>query len=421
MHIHSDILIIGAGPAGLAAARAASQSPDKPTVTLVDENGQVGGQIWRRSAPPWAQELVGSAKDDRLRLLSGTSVVEPLKGGALLAVTQGQPNPLRLSYRWLILAVGARELFLPFPGWTLPGVMGAGGAQAMCKAGMDVRGKKIIVAGTGPLLLAVAVYLKQHGAVIPAIVEQTSSANIRKFAMSLWRTPAKLAQGVKLRASLLGVPYWTDAWPTRAAGAGSLQSVTIARASRGMVQDRTLDADLLACGFGLVPNTQLAALIGCEIKGGRVVVDDLQHTTMGEILCAGEPTGIGGVETALIEGEIAGLVASNQKDAAMRLRKSRLDARAFAARLNAAFALRSEVKKLAQDDTIMCRCEDATLGQLRRYTSWRDAKLQARCGMGPCQGRVCGPLLREVLGFEPTDARPPISPVPLGVLAQRHE
>lgn len=421
MHIHSDILIIGAGPAGLAAARAASQSPDKPTITLVDENGQIGGQIWRRSAPSWAQDLVSGANKHRLRILHQTAVVEPLKGGALLAVKQGQNEPIHLSYRWLILAVGARELFLPFPGWTLPGVMGAGGAQAMCKAGMGVRGKKVVVAGSGPLLLAVASYLKQHGAVIPAIVEQTSGANIRGFAMGLWRTPGKLIQGIKLRASLLGVPYWTDAWPTRAEGTGKLESVTIARASGGNLRTKTLEADILACGFGLVPNTQLAALIGCEIRSGVVFVDEFQHTTMGEILCAGEPTGIGGVETALIEGEIAGLVASNQKDAAMRLRKSRQDARAFAARLNTAFALRPEVKTLAHDDTICCRCEDATFGQIRRYTSWRDAKLQARCGMGPCQGRVCGPLLREVLGFEPADARPPISPVQMGVLAHRPE
>ncbi len=416
--IACDILIVGAGPAGLHAALAASGVTPRPRIVLVDENPQPGGQIWRRAAPAWARSMLAAADHHSIRYLPGTTVVQPAGDRSLLAVGPSGGAALRLGYESLILANGARELFLPFPGWTLPGVLGAGGLQAMVKSGLHITGKRIVVAGSGPLLLAVAAFLRRHGARVPAVVEQAPGPAIRAFAMSLASHPAKLVQAVGLKAALLGVPVWTDSWPLRASGSTSIEGITIRRGPPSKGQ-RTVEipCDLLACGFGLVPNTHLAAMLGCRVESGRVATDELQRTSDPRVYCAGEPAGIGGVDTASIQGAIAGLCAAGQPDLARRHLPSRAKAQRFADRLNAAFALRNELRSLADDRTIICRCEDITLGQIRGHSSWREAKLQSRCGMGPCQGRVCGPIARYLLNLEPADARPPILPVELRSLA----
>ena len=164
---------------------------------------------------------------------------------------------VELEFEKLIIATGARERFLPFPGWTLPNVFGAGGLQAFVKGGLRVEGKRIVIAGTGPLLLAVAEYLKSKGATIVAIAEQAPSANITRFARGLWGIPSKLVQAAALRAKLIGIPYLTDCWLTSAAGEDKLESVTLTRRRK----EWTLDCDYLACGFHLVPNIELASLL----------------------------------------------------------------------------------------------------------------------------------------------------------------
>ncbi|MCK6476471.1 MAG: NAD(P)/FAD-dependent oxidoreductase [Phycisphaerales bacterium] len=418
--VTTDILIVGAGPAGLAAARAASSSPHRPRITIVDENQGPGGQIWRRSVPRWAADLVERAPSLNMELLSETTVAYRAADGYLVA-TRGHehPAPVRLRAGSIILATGARELFLPFPGWTLPNVMGAGGLQAMAKSGLAVAGKRIVIAGSGPLLLAVADYLHRHGAEIPAIIEQAPAAAIRRFGMSLIRHPSKLVQGALLKASLRSIAYWTDSWILRAnAGRGSaVKSVLVHRGerfSRGPVE---LECEYVACGFGLVPNTHLAAALGCRVSEGRVVVDELQRTSDATIYAVGESVGIGGVETAVAEGAVAGFAAAGAKTAAIRARSGVVSARRFAARLEETFALRAEVLGLAEEDTIFCRCEDVSCSAVREHGTWREAKLQTRCGMGPCQGRVCGAIARHVLGFDPVDPRPPVYPVPVTVLA----
>ncbi|MBL8962816.1 MAG: FAD-dependent oxidoreductase [Phycisphaerae bacterium] len=412
-----DILIIGAGPAGLHAARAASRSTRRPSILLVDENPSIGGQIWRRGAPAWAGRLLAGANACSISYLSSTTVLQRLGPRAVLASTltpSGRgPIAARITFDTVILATGARELFLPFPGWTLPGVVGAGGAQALVKSGLDVTGKRMVVAGSGPLLLAVAGFLRSRGALVAAIAEQAPPAAIRRFALSLAGYPTKAFQGLMLRARLASVPYWTGAWPIRATGTDRIERVTIRRGDR----DVEIPCDLLACGFGLVPSIHLAAVMGCEIRDGRVVTDDLLTTTAPHVLCAGEANGIGGVECAAIEGEMAGLAAAGMIDPARRLLPARARARRFAALLDSAFAPRSELSSLASPDTILCRCEDVTTGEVKPYTTWREAKIHARCGMGSCQGRVCGPIARYLFGLDPGDARPPAAPVDVAFLA----
>jgi D-hydroxyproline dehydrogenase subunit alpha len=408
-----DILVIGGGPAGIAAAIRAAESG--ANTGIVDDNAAIGGQIWRRArtesmaepAAEWHQRL----QTKNVSVLCGTRVFDQPEPGLLLA--ERDNDMLQLGYRKLVLATGARERFLPFPGWTLPNVMGAGGFQAMVKAGLPIRGKRVIVAGTGPLLLAVAAYLRSHGAEIPIICEQAPWSKLARFALTLLTDSQKAAQARQLKRDLAGVPFATNAWPVAAHGQSAVESVTIMRNGKS----EEIACDYLACGFHLVPNTELPALLGCQIRDGFVHVDDLQRASLRNVFCAGEPTSIGGLELSLIEGEIAGLAASDRVPEAQRLVADRKKWAGFARRLDRTFSLRNELRGLASPDTIVCRCEDVPHSRLRQHGSWRAAKLHTRCGMGPCQGRICGPATEFLFGWNPDSVRPPVFPVRVSSLA----
>ena len=409
----ADVLIVGAGPAGIAAAVRASSCGKQ--VTVLDDNIAAGGQIWRGAhrdpvnseAKRWFHRFAKSGAE----LLSGRGVIDGDRAERVLR-TETRDGSETIRYTRLILATGARELFLPFPGWTLPNVMGAGGIQALVKSGLPIEGKRVIVAGSGPLLIAVSAYLVEHGAAVAAIVEQAPWSRLMRFAALLPAYPAKLWQALALKTSLATVPYFTDAWITNAVGDDRVRSVRV-RCSSGT---RFIDCDYLAVAYGLVPNTELANLLGCNLAGGAVAVDEFQRTNLPDILSAGESTGIGGVELSLIEGEIAGYVCAGRDDLARKLFHSRSRARRFAEKLNSTFTPREELRSLPGDGTIVCRCEDVPLERLRHYDSWRGAKLQTRCGMGPCQGRICGPAAQFIFGWTPDSVRPPLSPARISTL-----
>jgi NADPH-dependent 2,4-dienoyl-CoA reductase/sulfur reductase-like enzyme len=399
-----DVVVIGAGPAGLAAAARAAEAGSR--VAMVDDNPRPGGQIWRASRlpEPWLRSQV--------QVFSGARVfAAPAPGVLALERSDGE---LELRYRSLILATGARERFLPFPGWTLPNVMGAGGLQALAKGGLPVGGKRIVVAGSGPLLLAVAKYMRDHGANVPLIAEQAGSAALFRFGLGLVAKPGKLVEAIGFRAGLLGVRYLTGCWPVSAHGAEKLESVTLQRNGKTWTEP----CDYLACGFGLIPNTELATLFGCRMSETGVAVNEYQQTSEANIYCAGEVTGIGGLDLALVEGEIAGYSAAGEPDAARKLFASRESNRKFANALERAFAPRTELRNLPQDDTLVCRCEDVTYERVKQCSNWREAKLHTRCGMGPCQGRVCGGAVEFLLGWKPESVRPPVLPARVGSLAK---
>jgi NADPH-dependent 2,4-dienoyl-CoA reductase/sulfur reductase-like enzyme len=314
----------------------------------------------------------------------------------------------------MVLATGARELFLPFPGWTLPNVLGAGGLQAMVKSGLPIAGRSVVVAGSGPLLLAVASFLKKKGAVVRSIAEQAPMGKLARFGAGLWSDPDKLQQAIGLRISLGGVPYRAGWWPVEALGDDSVRAVTLTNGRR----TRTEPCDYLACGFGLVPNLELPTLLGCDLGPDGTVVDQWQRTTVPGVFCAGEAAGIGGLDSAWLEGKVAGLAAVGKLDGARYFFRDRDKARRFARRLERTFALRDELKRLARPETIVCRCEDVTAGALASRTSWVDAKLQTRCGMGPCQGRICGGAVRFLYGWPRGSVRPPIFPTAVANLAE---
>jgi NADPH-dependent 2,4-dienoyl-CoA reductase/sulfur reductase-like enzyme len=408
-----DVLVVGGGPAGIAAAASAAEADLR--VGLVDENLATGGQIWRGKAPPSARAWQEALATGGVTVMNGVRVVGRLGSNTLLA--ESDDEAFALHYEKLVLATGARELFLPFPGWTLANVMGAGGLQALVKGGMSIAGKRVIVAGSGPLLLAVAVYLRRAGAEIAFIAEQAPRARVRKLQKKMLGHPGKLFQAVGLVRALMGVKYAMGQWPVAASGEGAVDMV---RMSDG-VASWYEPCDYLACGFGLVANVELALLMGCAVVGGAVVVDEQQGTSVENVFCAGEPTGIGGVDLALAEGQIAGYSAVGMDDAAKKLYGIRVTARHFAQLLDDTFALRDELKTLAKNDTIVCRCEDVRWHQLEAYSDWRAAKLQTRCGMGPCQGRICGAATEFLLGWGPEGARPPVAPVRVGSLAAPDE
>lgn len=411
------MLVVGAGPAGMQAAWNAAASGAR--VTLLDAAPTLGGQIWRgeHASSRTATALFEKLRRSSVRLLFGCPIVDAPQPGMLLGVHRGQPQ--WLPYDRLILATGARELFLPFPGWTLPNVFGVGGIQALAKGGLDLKGKRVVVCGSGPLLLSVAAYLRRRGAEIPVLAEQATLASLVRFTAALRHLPGKIAEAVGLARDLIGTGYRTGCYPVRAHGSDRLISVAL----KDETQEWTVRCDYLACAFGFVPNLELPLLLGCELDDGFVSVDEWQQTTVPNVYCAGEPVGIGGAEKSLVEGAIAGLAAAHSgpidglRERTFPLLQRRERCRHFAAALDRCFSLRDELHIPPPPETIVCRCEDVPLGHLVGQDSWRAAKLHTRLGMGHCQGRVCGAATAFLFGWSSHAVRPPLFPVPVESIA----
>lgn len=409
-----EVVVLGGGPAGIAAACTAAESGCR--VALLESTPWLGGPIWRvrsgesppRLARHWLARLERSSVEvfDRTTAFAHTSpdVLHTERGDEVLYV----------GWHQLILAVGSQELFLPFPGWTLPNVVGTGGLQLLGKSGWPVAGRRVVVAGTGPLSLAVAAYLARHGARVTDILEQAPWSALAKFARQLpVLAPAKVWQAIGYQKSLLRTRYRAGCWPVEAHGKERLEGVTFSNGQRVW----TRDCDYLACAFGLIPNLQWPLLLGCRTDQAAVSMDAFQRTSLARVLCAGEATGITGVDGALVEGQIAGYAAAGKEKLAERLFPAREKSRRFAAALATAFALRQELRTLASDSTVICRCEDVEWQDIRRFDDLRSAKLHTRCGMGSCQGRVCHSALRLLKGWSADTVRPPLLPTRVGSLA----
>jgi NADPH-dependent 2,4-dienoyl-CoA reductase/sulfur reductase-like enzyme len=440
--LQADVAVVGAGPAGIAAACRAAEAG--ASVLLLDEAPAPGGQIWRRSpaagaapgrlARRWLDRLAASGA----RGLDGAAVLDVLPGARcgpgdagsgppLALLVEHAGRALRVEAQRLVVATGARERFIPFPGWTLPNVVGAGGAQALLKSGASLRGRRAVVAGSGPLLLPVAAALARAGAGIALVAEQAPIAAVAGFAAALWRRPRLLAQAARYRAAFWRAPYRRGVWVSAAHGDDAGLAVRGATLTDGRRAWRE-ECDLLACAYGLVPNLELARLLGCELEGagGRQVVrvDELQQTSVPGVYCAGEPTGVGGLELALATGEVAGLAAATAPATAQHsrglrpLRRRRAAARGHLAALDRAFQPRPALRQLAAPGTIVCRCEDVPLQRLDPAWGPRQSKLYTRAGMGPCQGRVCGPALALLRGWQELDSvRAPLAPAALSTLS----
>ncbi|AHG18487.1 pyridine nucleotide-disulfide oxidoreductase [Chania multitudinisentens RB-25] len=413
-HLQCEVLIIGAGPAGLAAACAAAESGKK--IVVLDDNPHPGGQIWRDGPGVQLPAVAIGYREalhnlDNVRLLNATRVVAQY-GVQQLLYESAEEHGL-IDYQRLILCCGARELLLPFPGWTLPGVTGAGGLQAQIKNGLQIKGLRVAIAGSGPLLLAVANSVSKAGGEVVLLAEQASLRRVMAFTSGLWRWPIKLPQAF----SLLNRRYRTSSQILAAEGTERLVSVQVRQGQ----QINRVACDRLACGFGLVANIELAMLLGCSIADEAVAVDRWQQTSVKQVFAAGECTGIGGSELAVLEGTIAGYAAAGNKEQAQQLMVQRDRWRRFAMAVAQAFALNPALKSLATADTLLCRCEDVKLGQLSEYADWATAKLGSRCGMGACQGRICATAARHLFGWPLPPPRIPLAPVRGETLALQYQ
>lgn len=451
-----DVIVIGAGAAGMSAGYAAARAGC--TVTILDTNPATGGQYHRRRVDAVAYRPAGCDDEavwQRIRIESATtvyavSVVDEGTQRFIEVRTRGDDRHrgevAAVTARRLIIATGAYDRPLPVPGWDLPGVMTGGGAQALIKGSGVLPGHRVIVAGTGPFLLAVAHTILEAGGSVAAVVEANDP-----FALSRYRAAisnvGKAGELTRYVTSLARnrVPYLRRHRVRRIHGDTAITGVTVARVDASWHArpgtDRFIEADTLTLGYGFTAQTDLPAQLGCTLQvsadgGLAVTVDDDQATSVAGVFAAGETTGVGGVDLAGIEGLLAGAAAaaslghpSPLRDAAgLRRRRERM--RAFADALAETFDIEPGWRDDLDDDTVVCRCEEVSTGRIETAITElgaqdaRTVKLLTRAGMGWCQGRLCSlavdrlcPRSATLQGQARAAVRPVALPVPLAALA----
>lgn len=466
--LNYDLVVVGAGPAGLSAALLASEAGLK--VAVVDEQAAPGGQIFRQpparfNAPPssafatypFGAKLIEQARSNtRIQWHYSSSawgVFHPAHGGVQLAVLTGERSSL-LDCKKLLIATGAYDLPVAFPGWTLPGVMTAGGVQTLLKSQFLCSSQRYVLAGSHPLLLLLAGQLLDAGAHIHEVAIARPRPRISELLAGWrampghWRLFAQLGS-ILFKLWRNRVPLRFSTVVTGAQGSHAVERVTLSKVDTNWAPlagtERSHDADGLAIGYGLLASTELARQAGCSVnwnpeRGGWVVDHDATMRSSREhIYVAGEPCGVAGAEMAHCQGRLAGvaIVAALKPDAAppaLAARRALGRAKPFADTVARFFAPRLDaLAKLADSDTLICRCEDVTAGQVCGFlkdhphvSSVNSVKLACRSGMGPCQGRYCQHTVAQLVSAERNiavtqtgayTAQAPIKPIPLTSLA----
>ncbi|WP_342363842.1 NAD(P)/FAD-dependent oxidoreductase [Terrarubrum flagellatum] len=456
-----DLLIVGAGPAGMAAAVAARSNG--LSVRVVDDQTAPGGQIWR-AVESVAKTARGARFGDAYRMGADRAAAfracgalyEPdcqlwqiEQGFRAFLTKDGRAHVVRAKA--IILATGAQERPTPFPGWTLPGVMTVGAAQILLKtADMAPKGP-VWIAGSGPLPLLYMTQLLAAGGAIAGFLDTTPRGRWRAALPHLPQALANfsdLAKGLRWSLSLrqAGFPIVRHVVDIRAEGEGRLERLRY-RAENG--RETEIPAKVLLIHEGVVPNIHAALSLGCATKWHSEqsclvpVLDKWGESSQANIFVVGDGAGIAGAEAAEFRGHIAALRAASRfgkmseaAAAAAAAKERALLARALAIRpfLDALYAPRPEVFA-PPDDTIVCRCEEISAKELRaRAAEGRPGPNQlkafTRVGMGPCQGRQCGYTVAHIIaaaqnrpvaevGFQ--RIRPPLKPVTLGELAALDE
>jgi NADPH-dependent 2,4-dienoyl-CoA reductase/sulfur reductase-like enzyme len=444
-----ELVVVGAGPAGMAAAIEAAGLG--LSVALVDVFARPGGQYFKQTPPELeavsttqekGQWLVEGLERAEIQVLTGTVVwgIFAEEDGYLLCLYGPPGTPRRMKAKAVILAPGAHDRPVPFPGWTLPGVMTAGAALAMVKHQKVLPGRRILLSGTGPLQLVLARHLIEAGAEIAGVLDANGFPwRGWRHARAVWGQWERLGEGWQawrvMRRAGVGIRWGNLVF--RAEGDGQLEEVTIGPLDGS--RPEIVVADTLCLGHGFVPGIQLSRLAGCEHQyrpeqAAYVPVrNEWLETTLAGVFVAGDGAGIGGKDVALLEGQLAAVRATRRlgreadPDKVSNLRRDLARQRRFAAVLDDLFPLSSNLGNLLTDDTVLCRCEEVTVGDVRRAIGEGASTVSAirmltRAGMGRCQGRMCGAPVAELLARQldqpvasvgQATPRPPVVPIPL--------
>jgi NADPH-dependent 2,4-dienoyl-CoA reductase/sulfur reductase-like enzyme len=458
-----EILVVGGGPAGLSAARGAALCGT--AVALIDERAMPGGQFFKQVAKTHA---TASAALDRQFREGGALIAEVERlgvrvwrdsavwgafGAAEIAVIAEGRQRLFKPKR-LILATGAYERGVPMPGWTLPGFMTTGAAQTLMRAYRVLPGRRVLVAGNGPLNLQVAADLVSAGVEVVAVAE-AAAMHVRHSVELLragWHAPGLIRDGLSYlhRLRRAGVPIYYRSAVIAAYGEDRVGAARLARlddkgrAIPGSEFDVRVDA--ICAGYGFLPSNEIARSLGCRHdyqaeKGLLVpVTDENGRTTVPDVYVVGDAAGLGGAYAARERGFLAACAAAQslghhapadvERERTTK-RRELSHHRAFQRALWRLFDAPVLTTQHATGDTVICRCEDVRLDEISRAAQQDDASLaaikrQTRAGMGRCQGRYCTPILAALLAKQDTPRdetallapRPPLKPVRLRDLAQ---
>lgn len=475
--METELAVVGAGPAGLSAAVVAAEAGVK--VTVLDEQERAGGQIFRR--PPESfrvtdrlsdslytegrRLLEQAARQPNIRFEHASTVwgiftddanLMEEKPPRSLAVT-GPQGTYFLKAKIILLAPGAYDLPVPFPGWDLPGVMTAGGVQALLKSDRVLAGERFVLAGGHPLLLVLAEQILGAGGTIAAVAiaqRPATSSAVRHLPALLGRLAA-LRRAARALAALrkARVPVFFGHGIRRAEGTSRVERCAIGpvdeawRPTAGT--ERYFEADAVAIGYGFVPSTELPRQAGCRLiwdrkRGGWICeVDERMESSVPGIFAAGEITGVAGAEAAMAEGFIAGAAVAEElgflsPDASYSLmqeyRRRFRRHRRFAAAVTDIFAPGPGLFEWMTPETTVCRCEELRVQEIQdllaahqHLSGINEVKLISRCGMGPCQGRMCHMALTELIArlrgippeqIGPMRAQPPTKPIPIGQILE---
>jgi NADPH-dependent 2,4-dienoyl-CoA reductase/sulfur reductase-like enzyme len=457
-----DLLIVGSGFAGIVAASEFKDTALK--VAVVDENLHIGGQLLRkipeqlgshnRYHPDYVKRIgfsfIEAAKQNKIEIYNHTRILGIYPDRRVLIERDGK-RVEELECGAIIMATGARERFLPFKGWTLPGVYSAGMAQVLMKSSAVLPARKVVVAGSGLFLYSVGYELVKNGAAVPAVYEQSGLIDKVKLMPALLHQMSKVSEGARYMSKLVlngvGIRYRHRVIEAR--GNGALESVVVAKVGPdGRVipgREKIIPTEALAIGYGFVPNVELLQLAGCELqfdpdKGGWIAVtDDRLETCVPSVYAAGEVTGIGGALKSITEGHLAALsvreqigevtskTAEARRSELLRQRRHHMN---FVRLFNGLYRIPQGAYEEIPDDTLICRCEDVSMGDIRDavkmgLTTPGALKVAVRTGMGNCQGRICGPVVADLMAgltgasqteLQALSVRPPIKPVSVASL-----
>jgi NADPH-dependent 2,4-dienoyl-CoA reductase/sulfur reductase-like enzyme len=451
-----DLLVVGGGPAGISAARSAAAAG--MNVMLVDERPTLGGQIYKQPGPGFT--VTDPAAMDRqfrygrslIDSLDGTGVDVHLRTGVVavegrdaVLVTEGSAART-VTARRMVLAPGAHDRPVAFPGWTLPGVITAGGLQTLAKTQRVLPGERVLFAGSGPVALAFPAQLGHYGAHIVTALEAgpaPRAGDVLRIARAARGNTALLRDAARYRGMLLRhrIPLRYGRIVVRAEGEGRVERVVHAavdadwRVIAGT--EESVEADVLCVGYGFVASLELMRLVGCDFDyqedlGGHVVRrDGWLRTSVDGVYAAGDGAGVEGSFVAIDEGRLAGVMSEKDAAAAAAPARRRLARRrALSAATTRLYRVGPGIFELPADDTVICRCEVVRRRDLAPAIASTDdinlVKAFTRAGMGPCQGRICQRQVsaliarhhgRPVEDIALATPRMPVRPVPISARA----